>query len=65
MTVSTTRKTRDPFIIIKARDLIKLLSRSVPAHQVYKMLQFVLTLSLAAFHWFVILVLIQHFDGRR
>ena len=39
MCVKTTKDTWDPYIIIKARDLIKLLSRSVPYQQALRVLE--------------------------
>ena len=39
MSVRTTRKTYDPYIILKARDMIKLMARGVAVNQAVKVLQ--------------------------
>lgn len=38
MTVRTTKKTWDPYAIIKARDVIKVISRSVPYQQALRLM---------------------------
>lgn len=38
ITIATTSKTRDPYIIIKGRDMLKLIARGVPYHQAKRIL---------------------------